>query len=229
MQWPREVPVLTLPDAILFPGVFLPLYIFEPRYRRLLADALASHRMFAVAMQKPGCQRPIPAPIAGLGLIRVSVQKNDGSSCLILHGLARVGLERPVRYKPYRVQQIRCLPEDAADNVVVDALTAKVRDLVVERFHQGVPWPVQGPTGVPTVEPPGQADLLSPHSPKGFLDYLSALQNPGRVADLVSCTLLTGTRERQIILEAVNLESRLRWLIHFLMTDIRRHRKHPAA
>ena len=84
---------MTLPNATLFPQALLPLYIFEPRYRQMLADALHSNRMFSVAMQKPGSTRETPSPVAGLGLIRVSVGHRDGTSHLILQGLARVELE----------------------------------------------------------------------------------------------------------------------------------------
>ena len=57
MQLPDAVPVMTLPSATLFPQALLPLYIFEPRYRRMLNDALNSNRMISVAMQKPGRTR----------------------------------------------------------------------------------------------------------------------------------------------------------------------------
>src|SRR5512140_3294635 len=107
MKIPREVPVMTLPNATLFPQALLPLYIFEPRYRQMLSDALHSTRMFSVAMQKPGTSREAPSPVAGLGLIRVSVVHRDGTSHLILQVLTRVELEETVRYKPYRVQKIR--------------------------------------------------------------------------------------------------------------------------
>src|SRR5438094_7010303 len=101
MKIPREIPVMTLPKATLFPQALLPLYIFEPRYRQMLADALHSNRMFSVAMQRPGSSRETPSSVAGLGLIRVSVGHRDGTSHLILQGLARGELEDPVRYKPY--------------------------------------------------------------------------------------------------------------------------------
>ena len=42
MKLPSEVPVMTLPNATLFPQALLPLYIFEPRYRQMLADSLNS-------------------------------------------------------------------------------------------------------------------------------------------------------------------------------------------
>src|ERR1051325_9805839 len=105
MKLPSEVAVMTLPNATLFPQALLPLYIFEPRYRQMLVDSLESTRMFTVAMQKPGRSRGTPSPIAGLGLIRVSVGHNDGTSHLILQGLARVELEETVRYKPYRSEE----------------------------------------------------------------------------------------------------------------------------
>src|SRR5205807_475535 len=141
MKIPREVPIMTLPNATLFPQALLPLYIFEPRYRQMLADALQSNRMFSVAMQKPGATRETPSPVAGLGLIRVSVGHRDGTSHLILQGLARVELEEAVRYKPYRVQRIKPLRAPPCDNVKVDALVAKVRELLQERIHLGLPFP----------------------------------------------------------------------------------------
>ena len=109
MKIPREIPVMTLPNATLFPQALLPLYVFEPRYRQMLADALHSNRMFSVAMQKPGSPRGTPSPVAGLGLIRVSVGHRDGTSHLILQGIARVELEEAGRTKPYRIQRIRPL------------------------------------------------------------------------------------------------------------------------
>jgi len=48
-------------NAILFPRVLLPLYIFEPRYKQMLADCLKGERMFAVALlRKAGKGRPQP-------------------------------------------------------------------------------------------------------------------------------------------------------------------------
>src|SRR5438477_7933798 len=117
MELPREVPVMTLPNAILFPQAMLPLYIFEPRYQRMLIDALGTHRMFSVAMQKPGRTRETPCNVAGLGLIRASVARKDGTSNLILQGIARVELTQTMRYKPYRVNRIRALDSTKTDSV----------------------------------------------------------------------------------------------------------------
>jgi ATP-dependent Lon protease len=219
MKLPREVPVMTLPEATLFPQALLPLYIFEPRYRQMLLDSLNTSRMFSVAMQKPGRTRETPSPVAGLGIIRVSVGHQDGTSHLILQGIARVELAETVRYKPYRIQRIRALESPPCNDVVVDALLAKVRELVEEWVKLGLPLPF------PAVPKHKAADTPPGFSPKEVLKYLDKLTDPEQVADLVSCAVLSGPVERQTILETVNLELRLKHLIHFLMAELSRHRK----
>src|SRR5712692_9599846 len=225
MKIPREVPVMTLPNATLFPQALLPLYIFEPRYRQMLADALHSNRMFSVAMQRPGNTRETPSPVAGLGLIRVSVGHRDGTSHLILQGLARVELQETLRYKPYRIQRVRPIKTPPCDDVKVDALVAKVRELLEERIELGLPFPN-------SIMSPERADSSShtpsAFSPKEILNYLDSVTDPEQAADLVSCAVLPGPVERQTILETVDVEARLRRLIHFLLAEIQNKRKADA-
>lgn len=198
---------MTLPNATLFPQALVPLYIFEPRYRQMLADALHSNRMFAIAMQKPGSMRETPSLVAGLGLIRVSVRHKDDTSHLILQGVARVELEQTVSYKPYRVQRIRPIETPPCDNVVADALLAKMRELLRERIKLGLQFPV----------PAGSAALAP--------DQIDLLTDPEKAADLVSYAVLPRGAEQQAVLETLEVEDRLRRLIHFLLAEIRKKRK----
>jgi Lon protease-like protein len=223
MKIPRDTPVMTLPNATLFPQALLPLYIFEPRYRQMLANALHSTRMFAVAMQKPGNTREVPMPVAGLGLIRVSVAHNDGTSHLILQGVTRVELEEVVRYKPYRVQRIKPIQTPPCNSVAADALLEKMRELLEERVQLGLPFtfPVM-PSSRPEAEKPDPAKLASA---KEILSYLGSISDPEQAADLVSCAVLPDAIERQTILETVDVETRLRRLIQFLLAEIHRRRK----
>jgi Lon protease-like protein len=215
MEIPHEVGVMTLSGATLFPQALLPLYIFEPRYRRMLADSLQSHRMFVIAMQKPGRIRETPSFIGGLGMIRVCVDNPDGTSHLILQGITRVELGRAAKYKPYRLQEVRPLQAPPNDSIAVDALLARVRDLVNERVQLGFPKPAAS----------SELDKQSVLSVKEVINYLDKLEDADQVADLVSCALLPGATERQTILETVDLEPRLKHLIHFLMAEIRQHRR----
>jgi Lon protease-like protein len=221
MLLPAEVPVMTLNGAILFPQAMLPLYIFEPRYRKMLQEALETHRMFAIAMQKPHTKRESPAQVAGLGLIRAAVKNSDGTSHLILQGVCRLKLGKVKRYRPYRVHEVKPIETTGNDSVAVDALTVKLLDLVAERFAQGKDYPpqiVEALKKVEAAENPG--DLPTNTPAENIVKYLSKVQNPDHLADLVSCTLLPTPLQRQQILETANLEARLKFLIHFLIAEI---------
>jgi len=65
-------------------------------------------------------------------------------------------------------------------------------------------------------------------SPKEILNYLDSITDPEQAADLVSCAVLPGAVERQTILETVDVEARLRRLIHFLLAEIQSKRKADA-
>ena len=175
-------------------------------------DAVDSNRMFAVAMQKPGNSREVPLPVAGLGLVRVSVGHRDGTSHLILQGIVRVELEEAVRYKPYRIHRIKPMQTPPCDSVAADALLAKVRELLEEWIRLDLPLPAP-------VMPSSQADK------EKILSYLDSITDPEQAADLVSCAVLPEAAERQTILETVDVETRLRRLIQFLLAEVRKRRK----
>jgi ATP-dependent Lon protease len=190
-----------------------------------LHDALNTNRMFSVAMQKPGRTRETPCRVAGLGVIRVSVGHKDGTSHLILQGLTRVQLDETVQYKPYRVQRIRPLLTDSNDSVMIDALIAKVHELVSQRLELAPfpsPFPLKKVAGDEAKQPVA-------FSKDEVLEYLDKLPAADQVADLVTCALLPDATERQTILETVDIEPRLKHLIHFLMAEVTRYRSNKQS
>ena len=71
---PATIPIFPLPNAVLFPNVFMPLHIFEPRYRAMVSDALAGDRIIGMVLLKPGFEadyegRPPVYPIGCAGVI----------------------------------------------------------------------------------------------------------------------------------------------------------------
>ena len=70
---PATIPIFPLPDVVLFPSVFLPLHIFEPRYRQMLAEALRSDRIIGMVLlrgNRDDIEEPPPVhPIGCAGLI----------------------------------------------------------------------------------------------------------------------------------------------------------------
>src|SRR5438094_7110728 len=98
---------MVLPNASLLPNTLLPLHIFEERYRQMLAHSLERHRMFCVALMKPGVSEAHSADdffrVGGLGLVRASVSSPDQTSNLILQGLGRVEFTDFVQEEPFRI------------------------------------------------------------------------------------------------------------------------------
>src|SRR5436853_7474756 len=131
---PKQLPVMPLPCAVLFPHALLPLYIFEPRYREMLEHALQRDRMFSVTLIKPSCPE-WHAPedffhFATVGLIRACVGRGDGTSNLVLQGLYRVRLSSFQQETPFSIARIDILesPNDTA-TVETEALGEKVLEL----------------------------------------------------------------------------------------------------
>ncbi len=107
-----EMPIFPLPGVVLFPGAILPLHIFEPRYRQMLADAMGGHRCMAMAFTLDGVgEVPRIAPVAGAGIIVRYEPMPDGRANILLHGQARVQLEELPFEPPYRRARARLLAE----------------------------------------------------------------------------------------------------------------------
>jgi hypothetical protein len=123
-----------------------------------------------------------------------------------------------VSYKPYRIHRIHRIAIPPCDSVAADALLARVRELIVERFKLGPPFPFASGNG-------GWDHLPPPVSATEVVGYLNSIGNPDQAADLVSCTILPGAAERQAILEAADVETRLRRLIQFLTLEINTRQK----
>jgi len=88
------LPLFPLPNVVLFPNVFLPLHIFEPRYREMVADAAASDRMIGMVLLRPGWERdyegrPPIYPIGCSGVMTHVDRLSDGRYNLVLRGLER--------------------------------------------------------------------------------------------------------------------------------------------
>ncbi|MFO7694660.1 MAG: LON peptidase substrate-binding domain-containing protein [Vicinamibacterales bacterium] len=127
------IPVFPLPDVVLFPGVFLPLHVFELRYRQLVKDSLAGDRLIGISLLRPGWDhdaagRPAIYPVGCVGLISHIEELNDGRYNLVLNGVEKfrvVREEEPVR--AYR---------RASVDYVEERMTVADRDSVRRQRHQ---------------------------------------------------------------------------------------------
>src|SRR5215208_1517291 len=80
---PPTLPLFPLPNVVLFPNVCLPLHVFEPRYRQMVADALDGDRIIGMTLLRPGYEaeyerRPAIYPIGCAGVVTHSQPLADG-------------------------------------------------------------------------------------------------------------------------------------------------------
>jgi len=113
------IPIFPLPTAVLFPHVFLPLHIFEPRYRQMVTDALSGDRIIGMALLKAGPQRepdapPAVYPIGCAGVITHVERLANGRFNLILRGIEKfriLGEEPPASGRLYRTAIVAPIDE----------------------------------------------------------------------------------------------------------------------
>jgi uncharacterized protein len=186
-----RMPMFPLRDVVLLPNTFLPLRIFEPRYRQMTRDVLEGDKLLAIAYQM-GAEHdydgpPPVEPVAGVGEIVLAQVLPDGRFNLVLRGRARVRIERELPSDhPYRLVQATELPDDPPGSMV-ELLDAEVslRALAV---------------GLADALPEG-GDLLK--------QVVAAQTTPAALVDVVASTLIPDAHLRQRLLETTDVSRRI--------------------
>ncbi len=135
---PPTIPLFPLPNVVLFPGVFLPLHIFEERYRALTRDALAGDRIIGMTLLRPGFEadydgRPPIYPIGCAGVISHSDRLPDGRFNIVLHGLSKFRIVEELTDGDYRRARIEPLTEvtDAAARGIIKEMRTRIETLLL--------------------------------------------------------------------------------------------------
>ena len=113
---PPTIPIFPLPNVVLFPNVFLPLHIFETRYRQMVDDALSGDRIIGMVLLQPGWQqnyegRPAVYPIGCAGVVTHAERLADGRFNIVLRGMEKFRVTEEESGRLYRVARVEPLPE----------------------------------------------------------------------------------------------------------------------
>ena len=108
-----RISIFPLPGALLFPGLGLPLHIFEPRYRAMVKDALARDRRIGMIQpQKPVEGSPL-YEVGCLGKIGEVEALDDGGFNIVLEGVSRFRVLRELDVvTPFRQIEAELLEDD---------------------------------------------------------------------------------------------------------------------
>ncbi|MCC6127245.1 MAG: LON peptidase substrate-binding domain-containing protein [Pirellulales bacterium] len=189
-----------LPNLVLFPHVMQPLHIFEPRYREMLEDALATDRLITMALLAEGWEsnyegRPPIRSMACLGRITTHFRLADGTYNVLLLGLRRVRIVRELEPKrAFREAQLELCedfypPQEAPRH---SALQRQLRESLVQ---------------------------LLPLLPDVHEQLDQLLENDvslGMLTDVLGYTLDVDLREKQALLEETNVYDRAEMLLGHL-------------
>jgi Lon protease-like protein len=185
--------IFPLPDVVLFPGQLLPLHVFEPRYRALVADTLEGSNLICVPRLRPGYEaqyegRPPVYEVAGVGMMVASERLGDGRYHIVLRGVGRVHIEAELpAERVYRLVRSRLL-DDGRSAAGAAALDAAHQTLVAlcDRLAAGVDE---------------DGDVLR--------QLARAAITPGGCADVVAAALVRDADTRQRLLEECDPAERL--------------------
>lgn len=192
-SFPGTVPVMVLGGATLFPHGYMPLFIFENRYREMLNYSLERDRMFCIGHARPGIDAETSSDpvfrITTVGMVRACVTHPDGTSHLMLSGIQRAEIIGWEQHSPFRIASIIPRPCYIADEHTASASALELVDLSGRLCGAGRPISEQ------------------------LREHLRCVKDPTAISDVVGQSFLNHPADRQRLLEMNNVNDRLEFLV----------------
>ncbi len=116
---PSQIPIFPLPNAVLFPNVFMPLHIFEPRYCEMVRDVVSDDRIIGMVLLKDGWNlhadpNPPVYAVGCAGVITHIESLDDARYNIILRGFERFRVTQEDQTRTYRCADVDFLPEQVS-------------------------------------------------------------------------------------------------------------------
>jgi ATP-dependent Lon protease len=187
---PAVLPVLPLKEMVVFPESMTPLAIGQERSIKLIDEVVAGERLLALVTIKN--EDPELAGFDDLyrvgtaAIVHKLIRVPDGTLRILVQGIERIHLDRPVEDEPYLIGEFSPLPDELVESREVEALTRNVQN----HFARVIG--------------------LVPYLPEELQLAAANVEDPSALAHLVASTLRLKTEEKQQLLESVNVEERLR-------------------
>jgi ATP-dependent Lon protease len=196
---PDVLPVLPMPDIVVFPYMIVPLFVNRERSAKAVDQALAENRMIMLVSQKdPNIDEPKAADLYDFGTVSVimrMLKMPDGRVRILVQGFSRAQVEFFDESNPYISAKIqpRAEPQVTAATPELEALIRNVKSTLERMVSLGK-----------NISP----DLVA---------IAANLDDPGRLSDLVASNLDLKVDKAQEVLQLIDPIDRLR-RVHQLMT-----------
>ena len=139
------IPLFPLPTTVFYPNTSLPLHIFEPRYRSMVADALNGKGEIGMILLKPGWESdyqgtPEIMTIGCLGKIEHHSELPEGKYNILLSGLYRFRILNEIKGKTYRQAEVAILKEINNKDLTSQASPTKERLIrIMQLYLKNIP------------------------------------------------------------------------------------------
>jgi ATP-dependent Lon protease len=185
----KTLPLLPLRGILVFPNMVLHLDVGRERSVNALEQAMVEDSLVLLVAQKEArVDDPKPEEIYGIGTIaqiKQMLKLPGGTIRVLVEGLSRATIRDYKATEPYFQVQVDEIPEDSSRNIEIEALMRSV----IFQFEQYI--------------------RLSKKIPPETLVTISAIDEPGRLADVISSHLSLKVQQKQEILESLSPRRRL--------------------
>ncbi|MGI6252873.1 MAG: endopeptidase La [Aminivibrio sp.] len=200
MEGGRHSYVLPIRDIVLFPGIIVPLFVGRPRSLKAIEMAMLEDRSITVVAQKemevddPGIEdiHTVGVLCTILQMVRIP----DGTTKVLIEGVEKVKLDSLRRGKESLEAEITSLPWEDSQSAHLEAL----RRSVLEQFEKYV--------------------TLHPRIPAEVLVTVMNVDDPRQISDLVSSHLSIKVERKQRLLEMIDPEKSLKYILKILLEEI---------
>ena len=192
-ELPRQLPVLPLKGTVVFPGAMAPLSIGEERSIRLIDDVVDSTNRMVVLVAARDAEAAEPGPellheVGTVAIVQRMLKVPDGTLRILAQGADRVRVGPYTETSPYLIAHVEALPEQEKHSKEIDALARNIQG-IFSRIIDLVPYL------------PDELELA-----------VANIDNPALLSYIVAASMRFSTEEKQELLEATDLEHRLRRL-----------------
>ncbi|MGB4292162.1 MAG: endopeptidase La [Bacteroidales bacterium] len=202
IEVPEVVPVLSLRNTVLFPGVVLPISIARPRSIQLIRDAYRNDKIVATVAQKdPDIENPAYEDlhtVGTLGQIIKLLEMPDGSTTAIIQGRKRITLETLVSSEPYFMARVKAAPEikPEPDNREFETIVGSLRDMSLKIIK------------------------LNPNISPEATFAIKNIENSFYLINFICSNTDIKMQDKQKLLEADNMRDRGYMLLQYLVEEI---------
>ncbi len=197
---PPETPVLPVKDTVVFPGMVAALSVYTERDLKLLNDVLAGNRFLTLTAQKDKDIKVLKQSdlyeSATAAVVLQMLRMPDNSAKMLVQGLRRVKIGEYVQSDPYFKAKVSAIEDIIEDDRETEALARNAADQFARMIS------------------------MTPSLPEELKIAVVNIENPSRLADLITSHLNVSVVEKQKVLEMANVKLRLQKVTTLIASEL---------